>query len=325
MGFKFLKRLFLSDIILSDKLIEELIGGCLLLEELEIVACSGFSPLHISSSMNLVRLTIHECWISHKLEIDGPNLLWLSISDVNDLGSPEYSLRNMSSLNYANIDLKFWFEWESGECKPPLNLEMLLEDLGHTKALELSSPCIQALSLWELRNRHLPISKRKRLILQTGLNKWELPGIANLLRTSPDLEILVIKIVRSNIDSFDEELMHRYDFDEGRYWESLKSSCTCLVHHLKNVKMLDFMGGALGSSSGSKVVRSNLNKQEKKINLVRFLLQNALVLEKMAIHIFDKPQFMKVVEWQQILQEVTQKILAFPRASSCAEVLVSYK
>lgn len=114
----------------------------------------------------------------------------------------------------------------------------------------------------------------------------------------------------------------KYDFDEKEYWESLTVTFPCLVHHLKTIKIINFMGeGRLHSS----LKVTNFHEKDEQIKLVKFLLKNAMVLEKMTLHVCNRPKYVKVEQWPELLLRVTQKLVAFPRASSRAEVIFSYK
>ena len=62
------------------------------------------------------------------------------------------------------------------------------------------SECAKVLSLLtilEVKALPSPLAERKCLVLDTELNKWDLPGITNLLQSSPDLEKLVVNLVPS--------------------------------------------------------------------------------------------------------------------------------
>ena len=71
-----------------------------------------------------------------------------------------------------------------------LNLSML-----NCLVLLLLSWCAKVLTILEVKTWLSPLAKRKSLVLDTKLDKWNLPGIANLLQSSPYLEKLVINLV----------------------------------------------------------------------------------------------------------------------------------
>jgi hypothetical protein len=54
---------------------------------------------------------------------------------------------------------------------------------------------LKVLTILEVKTLPSPLAKRKCLLLDTELNKWDLPGIASLLQSSPFLEKLVIQLV----------------------------------------------------------------------------------------------------------------------------------
>ena len=71
-----------------------------------------------------------------------------------------------------------------------LNLSML-----NCLVLLLLSWCAKVLTILEVKTWLSPLAKRKSLVLDTKLDKWNLPGIANLLQSSPYLEKLVMNLV----------------------------------------------------------------------------------------------------------------------------------
>ena len=123
-------------------------------------------------------------------------------------------------------------------------------------------------------------------------------------------------------------------YNDGGYWEPLKFTFSYMVPHLNTIKISGFMGrrcssGAFFPKNNSSVVdndivRTFFEKQDKEIEPVRFLLKNALSLNKMIINFCEKPDFVIVEEWPKIILMVDRKLTAIPR-TSCAELLLSYK
>ncbi|XP_059659695.1 putative F-box protein At1g49610 isoform X2 [Cornus florida] len=70
----------------------------------------------------------------------------------------------------------------------------LLVCLQHVKDLTLGSFCIQVLAALEVKGLPSPLSECKRLTLIMHMKKWDLPGIASVLQSSPDLETLVMDL-----------------------------------------------------------------------------------------------------------------------------------
>nr|XP_023904533.1 uncharacterized protein LOC112016240 [Quercus suber] len=115
--------------------------------------------------------------------------------------------------------------------------------------------------------KHLssPVLNCKCLMMKTSMEKWNLPGIASLLQSSPYVETLVIDIIFSNHDS---EFLDRI-YDEVNHWKSKEVYFKSLLQCLKTVKIFGF--------------GERLHTKDVFVLVVEFLLKNAKVLEKMVI------------------------------------------
>ncbi|KAG5516741.1 hypothetical protein RHGRI_037468 [Rhododendron griersonianum] len=159
--------------------------------------------------------------------------------------------------------------------------------------------CLLVLSIMEAKGSPSPLLKCVCLTLNGGFSKTVLPGIANLLGSSPNLETLVITLdpdIRYH-EYFGETLTKLCDFDEKLYWTSQKRTFKCLMLHLTKVKF-----------AGARWLCSDLN-----FAFVQFLVENARVLQKMVIDALRddvKPT-----------TEFFQKLLSFPRSSPNAVVM----
>ncbi|XP_077215057.1 putative F-box protein At1g49610 [Tasmannia lanceolata] len=317
-GFGSLKTLSLSHVTIADDSFQKLIAGCPQLEDLEMERCCGLRRLKISSpNLKLKRLKLHGCHVCYGVEIHAPNLEFLNVSEF--VSGAEYSFVNLSALVQASLDLQFisngdWlerriFSWGSRRC-----LETILEDLCHARVLELNSSCIQVLSAWEVKSLPAPISECKCLTLNTGLGKWDLPGIVNVLGSSPDLETLIIEIVPPCRFNLSKGFMKAHDFDEREFLQLRDTFIPCLEHSLKTVK--------IGWASQTR--RSDAVKfLRKKLLLVKLLLKNAMVLEKVTIKLPARSSSAKMTEKSKVLSEINRAMQAFPRASSRAEMLLT--
>ncbi|KAK9212619.1 hypothetical protein WN943_002001 [Citrus x changshan-huyou] len=114
----------------------------------------------------------------------------------------------------------------------------------------------------------------KSLILCVTMAEWTVPLIIRLLNRSPNLEALTIY------------------FDAGEYfdeWKISNKAILCLTCHLKTVDLVEFKG------------------HENELELVRFLLKNGHVLQKLRI------------SWLEDVynrREIISRIMKFPRSSS---------
>lgn len=76
-------------------------------------------------------------------------------------------------------------------------------------------------------------------------------------------------------------------------------------------------------SESSDDVAEFLDKQEYKLNFIRFLLEKAKVLEKMTIRVSEKPRFVEEKEWRKMVRKVGRKVKAMHKVSTGAKVIFS--
>ncbi|XP_077238128.1 putative F-box protein At1g49610 [Tasmannia lanceolata] len=314
-GLRSLKTLHLSSAVLNESF-QDLIAGCPMLEDLDITYCVGVYHLKISSPnlrLKLKRLKLWMCGAFNIIEIDAPNLISLDISEMVST-SRKFYLKNLTALLHASLNLYYDFVGngleEQGRC-----LKTILQDVRHAKVLTLSSHCIQVLSTSELRSMSAPISKCKSLTVVVGLQKWELPGIINVLASSPDLETLIIKIICPNQVSFGKEFKEAHNFVEREYLQSSEAFIPCLEHNLKMVEI--FWASGVGRVDA-------INFLWKKLSVVKFLLKNAMVLEKVTIKLPARSPT-NMMETSKSSLEINRAMQALPRASSGAELLLTEK
>lgn len=347
--FSSLRVLSLKFMELPRDLIQGFLDGCPLLEDFKMRNCAldDGRLLRIASStlnLRLHRLTIGEIDQVRMIDVQAPHLQILNLSncipnnhkgfDAFKLQVPslqilnvslcisnadvEYSLKDMLLLKEAYLDLTFRIiDPDKYHSKFYYVVLSMLKDLCHAKVLKLSKRCVQLMSISLSNDLHSFVPMTKCLKIEVGLHKFDLPGIAYLLKSSCDLETLVIKLGSSFSLKFDQESLSRFDFDEREYWESLTFTFPCLERHLKTVEISGFMG-----QCESRIGSCFEEKLEKEIQLVSFLLKNALVLEKMNIIVSSKPYSLKEEEWVEFRSTAAQKVKALSKAASCAEVLL---
>lgn len=73
-------------------------------------------------------------------------------------------------------------------------------------------------------------------------------------------------------------------------------------------------------SESSDDVAEFLEKQEYKLNFIRFLLEKGKVLEKMTIRVAEKPYFVEEKDWRKMVLKVGRKVKAMDRVSTNAKV-----
>lgn len=319
-----LKVLSISYGWLSNEMIKNICLGCSLLEYLKLNQCYGFDQINTNFSSSLKDLVVDGSWGPEDkfgdfvITIKGPNLLSLTLAGY--MHRANYMLLDVSSLVEANIGYRMKScshgcrsNWYSAHRSV---LHDLLEKLQHVEKLTIGTWCLQVLSISEVKGLSSPTSACKYLTLNKKINKWDLPGIASLLQSSPNLQKLTINLMPSNNFEFelDRSFYKYYSFDGEEYWSLYNQRIfKCLVLHLKSVEIFGFDT----SCSSLKLVVDQW---------VQFLLKNAKVLEKMIIHAQrdDVNRTWMSVEAQELMEllELTQAFLSYPRASPNAKVML---
>ncbi|KAK7836433.1 putative f-box/lrr-repeat protein [Quercus suber] len=144
------------------------------------------------------------------------------------------------------------------------SLEIIGEFYGMKKC-QIKDTLLLVLSIMSVKHLSSPVLNCKCLMMKTSMEKWNLPGIASLLQSSPYVETLVIDIIFSNHDS---EFLDRI-YDEVNHWKSKEVYFKSLLQCLKTVKIFGF--------------GERLHTKDVFVLVVEFLLKNAKVLEKMVI------------------------------------------
>ncbi|KAF6164857.1 hypothetical protein GIB67_017060 [Kingdonia uniflora] len=303
-----LKKIFLYQVTLDKRdLIDKMMSNCPNLEHLDLFSCLGPISLHMSSSVNPRMQHLGVCFCDIKdLEIDAPNLNSLRIEGIF---AGRTSLKNVASLARAFIGFKGLVD--SGPQIWGYALYKLYENVQHVRDLTINETGIQVFSLCASSGFQTPTFKCKCLRLETELCDMVIPGIANILRNSNNVETLDIYIPR---------LMEAYGLADyrsaGDNWFGNEPPFHCLENNVKIIVI---------TIQGKKVGLMNryveyANMYDKEANLVQFLLKSALVLEELKIYIKDPG-----LENERLLRQVARTIRRFPRASSRAKVSIKYK
>ncbi|XP_009613283.1 F-box protein At5g03100-like [Nicotiana tomentosiformis] len=295
---------------LTDCVMEKIILGCPKLESLELDNVLGIRRLVIRSVKlrNLIILNdeINEYTQWHdenipSLEIFAPYVQNLVLSGfLYDEIRLQHS--NVASLVTAVLNLNVDFvEFEDEEEKLEKECRYLKEFLlsvSHVENVELGPWCIKWLSILELKGWQSPPSSWKYLKLIAALE--HLPGIYSILQSSSELETLVIDW--ANYETIDRLLSYTNEVQQSRSVETHNVNCSLL--HLKTIKIINFHGPL----SGNNLV----------LRLVKYLLKNATVLEKLVIVAKFKGS-----DVPRDYVKVEQEFLSFPRSSLHASVVFS--
>ncbi|XP_065853874.1 putative F-box/LRR-repeat protein At3g18150 [Euphorbia lathyris] len=273
------------DFSLSDREIKNVLSVSTSLQLLELIRCKEFKQLVIDSN-SLKKLLLVDV-DADAIVISCPNLKELHLCSLN---IKTIELINMTPSICVTLD----FDCYSGMNNENLG-RMMLEQLRHVKELNFGRCFLKTLSALEMEGVSSPLINSKCLTFDGVEN---LPGIAYALRSSPELEKLVI-----TLRGIECETPHDFpdlNVSGENYWNSKGDAFDCLVSHVKIVKIYG--------------LSDNDDLQLKlALNFVEYLLKNAKVLERMVVIVEDN-------HGAAFMFKVPQKLLSFSRSSPYAVV-----
>lgn len=214
-----------------------------------------------------------ECYGNCEIKISCPSL---KVLKYNAPVPKDIVVENLFSIEVVRINLI-----DSGSIKQRgIMLHEVIKNVHHsTSVLKLCMTSISGLYHVARRIKLSPFSfyKLKSLKLEVVIYEESMQMMMLLLKYSPNLEVLKLWSDESVDESVDWQLL---DLDE---------SIVCLESHLKSIHLTGFKG------------------EEKEIELLKFFLKNARVLEKLMIF------------WEINMdksQEASEEVLNFHRTSS---------
>ncbi|KAK2977118.1 hypothetical protein RJ640_017642 [Escallonia rubra] len=269
-----LKSLTIGRTRLGNNLLRMILSGCPKLEYLELFSCWGFKKLESPDSLR--KLVIGEFFFyEHEddlsdlgcmLDVSAPNIKSLDIS-----GEWNRKFR-VTKAPEGLVDATLTFEinryCEHYNQRPLLEI---LTSLRKVKNLTIGPWCIQVLTLVEAEGTTtLGDSTCTSLVLISEIKDFDLLGIQSLLRSSPDLETLVLNMAPSMYPEFGDpwQVEAACKFSKEKYWNP-ENIPKCLTKHLKTIKIYGYSG------------------EHNQFHYVRFLLQYAIVLERMVLSNVD--------------------------------------
>ncbi|KAG5577553.1 hypothetical protein H5410_057687 [Solanum commersonii] len=271
--------LTLKSLFLLDEHIKQVMSYCPQLESVVLHEFCGFSRLYMTSpKCRQLQLTQHDHpygdWYSYEgdvcfLEIVAPYVEHLMITGV--LTHTKIKLTDLSSLNHATFNF-YCDEYDEMD----VNIEKdLLLSVRCANELILPSRFIKVISNLMLEEEHvsLPLMECRCLTISSRISKLSFPMIDNLLRSTSNLENLMIYPDKLPDFSFDicstilflrsKTLIKYLSFKENIFKVSLQN--------LKNVKVMSFC---------SHTHRSDATELHQ---FLKFLLKHAINLQKLII------------------------------------------
>lgn len=268
-GFIGLKSLDLQRVALDHNLFPEFISNLPLLENLCMLSCV-FPELKVLdiSSTNLKNLALesivgndnagNDDAGNYKLKIACPNLVSFNYIALAPW-LPHFAFESLNSLQNAFIDLDDYNEddMENERCHV---LSTIFNDFREVKVLKLSEAIILEVLDPDIGPKELPLfstsfNNLKSLILSAGPAACLMPSMLRLLNSSPNLEALAI-------------YSPKHERGSNFYRKTPnKAAISCLTNHLKTVEIKHFSGYV------------------NQLEIVRFLLKNGHVLQRMSIRL----------------------------------------
>ncbi|XP_049350281.1 putative F-box/FBD/LRR-repeat protein At5g22670 [Solanum verrucosum] len=338
-GFRQLKFLHLCSVKLSDEhLTNCLFSKCQLLENLELIDCNlkRMKLLYIdSASLLYITFLQGDYYDNCEIKISCPALKFLKCKCEIP---KDIVIKNLFSIEYVDINFQdndvkcddFGFSFE----KTGILVHKMIKEVPSISVLKLCKVSLKGLyeEIRQVRLSPICFNKLKSLKLKLGVDEDHMQVMIQLLKYSPNLEVLKLwcdeitgifdesvtlesesclafSLVMDKIVTYDGEwrensLMYyewcdfwpaREDQGRGHEMHDPEESIVCLDSHLKSIQLIGF------------------KDEENEIELLKFFLKNARVLEKLTI------------VWAGYAlksEEALKKVLNIPRTSS--QVLLTF-
>ncbi|XP_058220006.1 F-box/LRR-repeat protein At4g14096-like isoform X2 [Rhododendron vialii] len=268
-----LKTLCLNSLIyLDDGLISKFLSGCPALEDLVIRRPGWDNMWTLDVSVpSLKRLTLdisiheeelyHEPVFKYKVMVNAPNLEYL---DFFDTVSAYISVGGLPSVveAHVNVHKSFRGDWIwRRRAKYGNRTSELLRSISNVWRLSLTGYTLRCLSYG---GPNLA-TYRNLVYLELGFDPSNGPLLLlNLLQSSPKLEVLVfpegLTVIREQECDVNRDIFFDYR------WNPPERVPECLLLSLEKIEIHKFCGD-----------------EEEELNLVKYLLKNGMVLEKVTI------------------------------------------
>ncbi|KAL3503457.1 hypothetical protein ACH5RR_037906 [Cinchona calisaya] len=278
-SFPSLKILHLHSVTyVNDASIEKFLSCCPVLEDLQIsrtdwdniqnfvIAVPSLKRLNLEFNIHEMYLydtddpeDIYDC----KLFVDAPNLEYLSLLDYMSysiqVNHMDYVTKSYLSVNKI-LEMDHWTDEQISNYGS--NVCGIFRSIHNVKCLTIGDFTMESLA--EALDRRLPTFHNlvHLEIILDGVNGAML--LPNLLKISPKLKSLILPqgITRPGLQGFNPEENQTISYR----WKPPENVLECLLLSLKNVEIRRISG-----------------KVEEELKLVKYLLENAMVLEKMTI------------------------------------------
>ncbi|CAN6933636.1 unnamed protein product [Brassica oleracea] len=272
-----LKTVHLEDITTKDPLIvEKLISGCPVLEDLTVFrAFDDNVPVLRVRSLSLKRFcvkfsrarTIHGK--EYAVEVDAPGLKYLNFRDNL---SDKVVVKNMSSLFKIDIDTQFSFGISTtitGQMKQAIICDFL-KGVSGVRHMIISQPTLEILYAWM--NNGAFTKFRNLTRLEASFCTVLLQRLPHFLEGCPKLKHLTLY------------LLYLKDLEPENLELTVVPQCLLCTLECVEVKEVATVEKA-GKKRARYIKKTKVSKHKKKIwiELVRYILENSLVLKKLVL------------------------------------------
>ncbi|KAJ0965607.1 hypothetical protein J5N97_026745 [Dioscorea zingiberensis] len=238
-AFPSLRAVSIARITLEEAKLDQLIEKCISLEDLSLIRLSSVDSINIDDKKGMLkRLIIEHCHSEGTgfVHIHAPNLRYF-----NYVGDFKIFTMDAPKVEEAVLDfsLEDTFRGDEGYL-----ISGVISHFVTARTITVCSYTTQVIAHNEDPLR-LPASNQmlRHLILKkVSIHQNELPGIALLLRSYPELETLTIEIGDTkHIEDYDYPYDHR-PLNGDAFWASQITAIPCLRRHLKTIEVQDFKG-----------------------------------------------------------------------------------
>lgn len=276
MVFGNLTCLVLRDVNVSEKLLHKMLSSCCMLEQLELRKIAGLKHLEFSAP-KLLSLKLECCHFLKVVTINAQELQHFKFglsytTEVISLHFPALAKLEIGLCHNINCNMKQRAD----------RLVKLLKDFSHVKDLTLYSGFFKDMTIPRSLMKNFTMSMVRRFEMIGKMGNDAILAIFGLLKAFNHLESLCLSIVHPNQP---QKIEVHHEEKQLRKLERI--SISCLQSHLKELTIHGFEGNDI------------------EIKLLKFLLDNGKILEKVDIKTFT-PSFLahgeinaKLLNWRR--------------------------
>ncbi|XP_056846695.1 putative F-box/FBD/LRR-repeat protein At5g44950 [Raphanus sativus] len=274
-----LKTMHLEDITTTDPLIiEKLISGCPVLEDLTVSRVFDDNNVPV---LRVRSLSLKRFWVKfgrqrrvfgkeYAVEIDAPGLKYMNFRDDH---SDRVVVKNLSSLFVIDIDTQFSLVLGSSTSTLQMKKAIIsdfLKGISCVRHMIISQPTLEVLNFWMKQGQFTKFSNLSRL--EASFCTILLQTLPHFLEGCPKLKHLTLY------------LLYLKDLEPENLELTVVPQCLLCTLECVEVKEVTTVEKA-GKKRARYIKRTKVSKHKKKIwiEVVRYILENSLVLKKLVL------------------------------------------